>query len=337
MSFDRDKLIASIIPDERASVLSQLEELVAGRKKAVFTSFKIVTGNNRTKWLTIGAKPIMWNGREARLEIVTDVTRHKAMEEELLRAHALMEDRVNKRTEELSKANVQLKEEAEERSKAQERILSLTQQLIRIQEEERQRISRDLHDNVAQDLSSVILKMETLFDNHHSVGDELRNRGKDVTEILHKAIASVRDIAYGLRSPALEQLGLVGALESLCKDAGSKHSYNVDFFATGIEDISMDFDTKINIYRIIQEAVRNISRHAKATKATLRMVKSHPDILIRIEDNGLGFNRDKRLEEATAAKRMGSGAWKNEPASSAAQWKSNPCRAPARGFSSKYP
>jgi signal transduction histidine kinase len=253
----------------------------------------------------LNVKPIMWEGREAKMAILTDVTHHKALEAELLTAHGQMEERIRKRTTELSEANTQLKAEAEERSKAQERILTLTQQIIRVQEDERQRIARDLHDNVAQDLSSLMLRMETLFDGHSRVDQELHKRGLSVMEVLRGAIASVRDIAYGLRPPALDQLGLVKALENLCTEAGNRHSFDVDFFSTGIQDIALDFDTEINIYRMVQEAVRNIARHARAKTATIRLVKSHPDILIRIEDNGRGFLVQERLTTSDSEKRMG--------------------------------
>ena len=302
---DRATLIKAIHPKDRERVLSQLEDFLSGTEEEAFVSLRAVTLHGRERWLTLTARPIMWGGKAARLEILTDVTHHKALETELLRAHAEMEERIRKRTAELSEANVRLKAVADERGKAQERILSLTQQLIRIQEDERKRISLDLHDNVAQDLSSIMLKMETLFDDQGDVNNELRDRRKNVTDILHKAIASVRDIAFGLRPPALEQLGLEGALKSLCKDVASKHSCNVDFFATGIKDIPMDFDAEINIYRMVQEAVRNITRHTEATRATIRMVSSHPDILIRIEDNGGGFDLNRRLEQAVREKRMG--------------------------------
>lgn len=303
--FNKLKLISTIHPDDRDDVGRRIDRIASGRDPKALISCRAVTKAGEIKWLNLTAKPIMWNGEKARLDILTDITGHKKLEEELLRAHAEMEDRIRKRTEELSKANTSLKTEAEKRGKAQNRVLSLTQQLIRIQEDERQRISRDLHDNVAQDLSSIILKMETLFDDQNCVNDKLRDRGQDVTDILHRAIASVRDIAYGLRPPALEQLGVVCALKNLCEDVASKHCYNVDFFATGIEDIPMDFDAELNIYRMVQEAVRNISRHAEASKATIRMVKSHPVILIRIEDNGRGFDRDERLKKAISEKRMG--------------------------------
>ena len=147
---------------------------------------------------------------------------------------------------ELSEANIRLQAEAEQREKAQEHIVSLTRQLIRIQEDERQRIARDLHDNVAQDLSSIVLQMETLFDGYPQEGDELFKRGEAVANILRGSIASVRDIAYGLSPPALDQLGLVQALENHCQDVCGRAGLSVDFYAAGIESVRMDFDTEIN-------------------------------------------------------------------------------------------
>jgi len=292
-------------PGDQHEQASRFNSLDSGETNESLGSFRILTRSGGTKWVNMNVKPIMWGGRDARMLILTNITRYKALESELLIAHAQMENRVRKRTGELSKANVRLKAVAEERGKAQERIQALTQQLIRVQEDERQRIARDLHDNVAQDLSSIMLKMETLFDGHPDAHPELAERGEAVAGILRRTIASVREIAYGLRPPALDQLGLVQALTNLCHDAGNRYGFEVDFFSTGIENISLDFDVEINLYRMVQEAVRNICRHAGATKAVIRLVKSHPDILIRIEDNGSGFPMEESLTRADAEKRMG--------------------------------
>lgn len=296
---------AMIHPDDRASRSAQISRPSRGGANDLAGSLRILTRLGAVKWVNMNVKPIMWGGREARMLILTDITRHKALEAELLTAHAQMENRVRKRTAELSEANVRLKAEAEERRKAQERIQTLTQQLIRVQEDERQRIARDLHDNVAQDLSSLMLKMETLFDGHDCVDPELAARGKTVADVLRGSIASVREIAYGLRPPALDQLGLVRALENLSQDAGTRYGFEVDFFSSGIDNISLDFNVEINLYRMVQEAVRNICRHARASKATVRLIKSHPDILIRIEDNGVGFPMEESLAKADHDKRMG--------------------------------
>jgi len=292
-------------PEDKAIALEQLNSFVSGKKKDGFASFRVITRYAQIKWLTLTVKPIMWEGFPAQLEILTDVTVYKALEKELRTAHGDMENRINKRTTELSKANIQLKTEAKEREKAQEHIQSLTQQLIRIQEDERKRIARDLHDNVAQDLSSTVLQMETLFDGHPQTDNGLFERGKAVAKILRGTIASVRDIAYGLRPPALDQLGLVQALENHCHDTEDRVGIAVDFYTAGIENIQLDFDTEINIYRMVQEAISNMTKHANASKATVRLVKSHPDLLVRIEDNGQGFEIKKRMEEAAEEKRMG--------------------------------
>ncbi len=292
-------------PDDKARAMTQMEGYVSGKRKEAFASFRIVTRNNRTKWLTLHVKPILWNGMKAQLEILTDVTIYKTLEDELRAAHSEMENRVTQRTAELSQANIQLTCEAQEREKAQEHILSLTQQLMRIQEDERQRISRDLHDNVAQDLSSIVLKLETLFDGFRETSPEVRGRTEDLTSIVQGSIASVRDIAYGLSPSALEQLGLARALENLCGDAARRTGVDIEFFATGIENIQLDFDVEINIYRMIQEAINNMGKHAQAARCTVRLVQSHPDILIRIEDNGNGFVVAQRIAEAVEERRMG--------------------------------
>jgi PAS domain S-box-containing protein len=291
--------------DDMPGVRDQVATHMHGRKAVSFAPFRVVTRGGHIKWVTLNIKPIMWDGGEAHLEILTDVTGHKLLEEELRAAHAQMESRVRLRTAELSEANLRLTAEAEERRQAQERILSLTQQLIHAQENERQRISRDLHDKVAQDLSSIMLNMETLFDGHAAVDPVLRERGEAVAEVVRGAIAAVRDIAYGLRPPALDQLGLIRALENHCSEAARRSGLDVTFQAVGVEGTRLDFDTEINIYRMVQEALNNTARHARASRATVRMVKSHPDLLVRIEDNGDGFDVDKRMAEAVGENRMG--------------------------------
>jgi PAS domain S-box-containing protein len=267
--------------------------------------FRVVRPGGGVVWVTLSVKPIVWSGQQARLVIVTDVTAHKLLEGELRAAHAEMETRVRLRTAELSQANARLMAEAEERRQARERIVSLTQQLIHVQENERQRIARDLHDKVAQDLSSTVLNMETLFDGHPGVNALLRERGEAVTEVVRGAIAAVREIAYGLRPPALDQLGLVRALENHCAETAARTGIAISFQAVGTEDMTLGFDAEINVYRMVQEALNNTTRHARASRASVRLVRSHPELLVRVEDNGRGFDTKTRLAEALSQNRMG--------------------------------
>ena len=80
---------------------------------------------------------------------------------------------------------------------------------------------------------------------------------------------------------------------------------NVDFYSAGVKDLKLDFDTAINLYRLIQEGLNNINKHARADNVIIRLVASSPNIILRIEDDGRGFDVDNRLSKALKEKRMG--------------------------------
>ena len=192
-----------------------------------------------------------------------------------------------------------------DRKLAEEHVHSLSQQLIKTRESERQRIARDLHDNVAQELSLLKISWETLFDNHPLIPDEIRQKTSELSRILKRSISSVRDMAYDLHPPGLYQLGLAHTIYQYCEEFSEKNEIDVDFFAAGLDDLKIPPNTEINLYRLIQEGLWNIIKHAEATKATIKLVASFPNIILRIEDNGKGFNVKERLTAASKEKRMG--------------------------------
>ena len=189
-----------------------------------------------------------------------------------------------------------------QRKQAQDQVQFLTHQLIKAQENERLKISRDLHDHIAQDLSTLKISLETLFKNQPA---KTRNKLEQLSDILQRSIASVRDMAYDLRPPGLDQLGLVKTLYLYCEDFSKSSDTEVDFAAAGMDELNLEYETEINIYRLIQEALNNIKRHAEASRVTIRLVASSPDIVIRIKDNGKGFNVKDRRKHALHDKRMG--------------------------------
>jgi PAS domain S-box-containing protein len=192
-----------------------------------------------------------------------------------------------------------------DRKLAEEHVHTLSQQLIKTRELERQRIARDLHDNVAQELSLLKIGWETLFDNHPLIPDEIRQKTSDLSKILQRSISAVRDMAYELHPPGLYQLGLAHTVYQYCEEFSEKNEIDIDFFAAGLDDLKIPSNTEINLYRLIQEALWNIIKHAKATKVTIKLVASFPNIILRIEDDGQGFNVRERLTAASKEKRMG--------------------------------
>ncbi|MGD9081903.1 MAG: PAS domain S-box protein [Desulfobacterales bacterium] len=192
-----------------------------------------------------------------------------------------------------------------ERKQAEEHINILTQELMRAQENERQRISRDLHDHVAQELSAVEIGFETLFDHQPEISPEIRRRISEMSRTLQKSIKAIRDVSYDLRPPVLDEMGLVETLVQYCHDFSEDNGINVDFHSAGMKGLHLDFDTEINLYRMIQEGLTNIKKHADADHVTIRLVAAFPNIILRIKDNGKGFNVQKRMATITKEKRMG--------------------------------
>ncbi|HUU41187.1 MAG TPA: sensor histidine kinase, partial [Desulfatiglandales bacterium] len=192
-----------------------------------------------------------------------------------------------------------------ERKQAESHIRTLNQQLMKAQESERQRISRDLHDHIAQDLSTLKIGCETLFDKQPEVPNGIRQRISDFSKILQDCIHAIRDLAYDLRPPALDEIGLVQTVFQYCKDFSEKNGLKVDFISAGMDSLNLDFDIEINLYRLIQESFNNIKKHAEASWVTVKMTASSPNIILRIEDSGKGFNVAERMAAAHNQKRMG--------------------------------
>ncbi|MCP3955882.1 MAG: response regulator, partial [Desulfobacterales bacterium] len=184
-------------------------------------------------------------------------------------------------------------------------IRSLTQDLLKAQELERQRIARELHDNVAQNLGALKLSFETLFDKNPEVSAEIRQTVAEFSVRLSDAISKVRNMSYNMQPLSLEQLGLSHAVDSFCDDYAQTSSMSVDCSYAGFEKLTLNFDTQINIYRFVQEAMNNVHKHAAARNVKVRLIVSHPDLIIRIEDDGKGFDVKNRMAQALHEKRMG--------------------------------
>lgn len=192
-----------------------------------------------------------------------------------------------------------------ERRRAEAHIRQLTQQLLRAQESERQRISRYLHDQVGQDLSTLKILCATLCDGEADFSERLASQLARMTDQLQGTIDAVRALAYDLRPPGLDRLGLVRTLVHYCEDFSAETGLTVDFSSAGLDALRLAPDLEINTYRILQEALHNVRRHAAAGRVTVRLVASSPHLVLRVKDNGQGFGLNERTEAARRERRMG--------------------------------
>jgi PAS domain S-box-containing protein len=191
------------------------------------------------------------------------------------------------------------------RKASEEQIHELSQQLMQAQEDERQMISHELHDTVGQDLSVAKMACDLIYNELLNKWPPEAHRIKEICEALQKTILDVRNMAYDLRPPVLEELGLVEAIYRFCEDFTQMWDIPVDFQSAGLKNLKLDYAIQINLYRLVQEGLTNIRKHAAAGRVTLKLAAAFPNIILRIEDNGRGFDVQARAAAAGQAKRMG--------------------------------
>ncbi|GAB6037929.1 trifunctional serine/threonine-protein kinase/ATP-binding protein/SpoIIE family protein phosphatase [Fundidesulfovibrio butyratiphilus] len=187
-----------------------------------------------------------------------------------------------------------------------EQLQRLNRDQLRIQEQERVRIAMDLHDNVAQNLLAIKLGLgQAAARPELAAVDGLARTLAKLAAGLTDSLAAVRDLSHALQPPDLDGLGLAGALESFCRDCSRKSDTEVDFLAAGLEALALDRQAQAHCYRLVQEGVSNALRHSGADRITVRLTVSHPKLIIRIEDNGCGFDVAVKSAAALREKRMG--------------------------------
>ena len=192
-----------------------------------------------------------------------------------------------------------------ERKRAESRIQHLSQQLLKAQETERQMISCELHDRVAQDISASKIELDMLLKDQPALDFAAKEKFLEISNHLEGAINAIRDLSYDLQPPALAEMGLLKALEIYCEEFSSQFGNKVDFQSAGLNLFKLDADTEIHLYRLVQEGLNNIRKHADSDQAIVRLVGVFPNIILRIEDTGKGFDVKARELALGDEKRMG--------------------------------
>ena len=179
-----------------------------------------------------------------------------------------------------------------EQHEREERIASdlqrLSARLVQAREEEQRRIARELHDEVGQALSAVKVQLAVAERRIERMG-AARALLADAQTSADTALHSVRDLSHLLHPSALDDLGLVAALESLVADFRRRHQVSVEFLHSG-HDGRLYAETERAIYRIVQEGLTNLARHAEASSGYVRLTMDESSVTVTIEDDGVGFD-----------------------------------------------
>jgi PAS domain S-box-containing protein len=214
-------------------------------------------------------------------KIARDLTRQRQSELDLQTAHEALEDRVTQRTSELQA-------EVSRRSRAQEHVTDLLRELVTAQENERARIARDLHDQLGQQLTALRLALERHRETHGAsdVDGEL-DRALSLTHALDREIDY---LAWELRPTALDDLGLAAALPRLLQEWSAHYGVKTEFQTTGAVQGRLAPEAEIVFYRVAQEALTNVVKHAHAGRVGVVLEGRDDAVVMMIEDDGVGFD-----------------------------------------------
>lgn len=190
-------------------------------------------------------------------------------------------------------------------NKAEKQLRYLSSQIIAAQEIERKRISRELHDELGQALSLIKLKLRFIKKNLHEDQIPVKQECEDTLQFIDQVIENVRRLSRDLSPTVLDDLGLTAAIRWLIDNlTTSNKKIHVTSDITNIDHFFSQ-DAQINIYRIIQEALTNVTEHAQAKNISILIKKQDDTISFSIEDDGLGFDVKKALMKISIERGLG--------------------------------
>ena len=190
--------------------------------------------------------------------------------------------------------NVSEKLKREEAQRQEEMRALLLEHVLQAQEEERQRIARELHDEAGQLMTSLLVGLRAVSDARQL--KDAKTQAKALRKIASKAIGEVGRLARGLHSSVLDELGLKDAVQRFTDDYSAAHRIQVDLDFGETPFSRLDHLAQIGFYRIIQEALTNVARHANAETVSVRFDWHEPLLRLMIRDNGEGF-RSRNVDD----------------------------------------
>jgi signal transduction histidine kinase len=217
-----------------------------------------------------------------------DAKRQEA-EQALRNAYNDLEQRVEERTRELSRVNQNLHTEVVQHRESETSRLHLLRRLVTAQEEERRRISRELHDQTGQQLAALLLGLKTL--NNSATGNgsaSLHQRVLQLQKLAEQLVDDTHHLAWELRPVALDDLGLEMAISNSVEKWSERHSIAVDFHSS-LEKRRLPSAVETAVFRIVQEALTNVFKHALANRVSVMLEYRYDELLVIVEDNGCGF------------------------------------------------
>jgi PAS domain S-box-containing protein len=294
-----------VAPASQPGFLVFLKRIFAGTEKQVCEA-SLLKQDAPDFWAGIhGAAAVSANGPGKWCRVaVTDITSLKQAEEAQRRMEILSATNLELRREIIRRqkveASLKLSEQDqrllfEQARHMQERLRQLSRQILQAQEDERKRISRELHDVIAQTLTGINVQLAALAKGAAINPKDLARNVARTQRLVEKSVDIVHEFARELRPAVLDDLGLIPALHSHVKTFSQRTHLHVQLQAfAGVEQL--DIAKRTVLYRVAQESLNNVSRHAQASRVEINILKLAAGIGMHIKDNGKSFQMERVLQ-----------------------------------------
>lgn len=250
---EEEMLRMSVLDIRPKSEVEWARKIIDKNKKKDFTSF--VEATHQTK-----------SGDKLTVEISSSSIEYRGKKQRLAIAHDITNQR-----------------------KAEEKAISA---IIEGEERERQRIAKELHDGLGQYLSASNMNLKSVYEDLENIPESLDVTFQTGLDFLNHAISETRNISQNLLPKAIQDYGLELAAESLINHLSKTHKIKFHFY-TNLGDVEISDKKQINLYRILQEALNNAIKHGETDKIDVQLVHSNDEILMTVEDNGIGFDTEE--------------------------------------------
>ncbi len=272
LGYHRDELIGSSIlgvfnTEDHLTVLNQIKECISNPKKSFSWELRKVTKSGKTIWVAeTGTALLDMNGNYMVMIVCENVTERKNAEKEL------------------QQINGQLRK--------------LSSHLQSVREEERTNIAREIHDELGQQLTGLKMDASWIKRKIQETSPKIAEKVDGMISLINETVQSVRRIASELRPGILDDLGLISALEWQGKEFQKRTGIRTDFRLPS-DEIEIEKNLSTGIFRVYQETLTNVARHANATELKTSFELNGDKIILKIHDNGIGFDETKTKDKNT--------------------------------------
>jgi signal transduction histidine kinase len=193
-----------------------------------------------------------------------------------------------------------------EMKQSRERLREMTGRLLTLQDDERRRLARELHDTTGQNLSMLVLNID-LLSREQFPGEETRAKLAECGDLARTSLQEVRTFSYVLHPPLLDELGVFSALRTFIQGFAERSGILVDVELPD-RSIRMPRELETTIFRVVQESLSNVHKHSHSSTARVRIGVNHDGVFISVEDEGTGFPASAEITELPAKIGVGIGS-----------------------------